>query len=350
MASDKPFLAQDPDKILIVRLSSIGDVVLSVPALCALRKRFPNAEIGWVVEGQGAQLLEGHEDLDKLFVTSKAAFKSPQEFFKLAKILRQWRPNVTIDLQGLAKSAWLAYFTRAETRLGFAKGDYDGREFSCWVNNQIVTPVHSHLILRGLEILRPLGVTSEEIEFRLPEHPDDTKFLQDNLNGCFGGRRYALINVGARWVSRLWPAERYAEVASYLSKNWGLLPVILWNGETELKIAKQVQNFCDAESILGPMCTLKQLRSLIRGATIFVGSDTGPMHLSVAVDTPTVGMIGPMPLGRTGPIGPKHRAIQKQKLPPERKSERRTDCGPILSIAAQDVIDACESILEQAQQ
>ncbi|XZE19044.1 glycosyltransferase family 9 protein [Pirellulaceae bacterium SH449] len=349
MASDRLFLDQDPGRILIVRLSSIGDVVLSVPALCALRKRFPNAQIGWVVEGQGAQLLDGHEDLDELFVTTKAAFKSPKEFFKLAKILRQWGPDVTIDLQGLAKSAWLAYFTRAETRLGFAKGDYDGREFSCWVNNQIVTPKHSHLILRGLEILRPLGVASEEIEFRLPEHPEDTRFFEDTLKKEFGGRNYALINVGARWVSRLWPADRYAEVADYLSKRWGLLPVILWNGETELQIAKQVQEFCEAESVLGPSCSLKQLRSLIRGAAIFVGSDTGPMHLSVAVSTPTVGMIGPMPLGRTGPIGPKHRAVQKQKLPPERKSERRTDCGPILSIMAQDVIEACESILEQSK-
>jgi heptosyltransferase I len=338
-----------PKRILIVRLSSIGDVVLSVPALCALRRKFPETRIGWVVEAQGAQLLDGHADLDDLFVTSKAAFRSPREFFKLAKELRQWGPDVTIDLQGLAKSSLLAYFTRAETRLGFAKGDYDGREFSCWVNNQIVTPKQSHLVLRGLEILSPLGINDQRVEFRLPEHVVDTEFLNQIRATEWNGKQYALINVGARWISRLWPAERYGAVASHLAKKWGLLPVILWSGDEERAIAEKVQKQCSADSVLGPVCTLKQLRSIIRGAKIFVGSDTGPMHLSVAVDTPTIGMIGPMPIERTGPLGSKHRAIQKYRLPADLKSERRTNCEPILSITVDDVTTACDSILSEAR-
>jgi heptosyltransferase I len=344
---DRSFNAAEdrPLRILIVRLSSIGDVVLSVPTLCALRRSFPDAKIGWVVESQGAQLLSGHMALNELFTTTKAAFRSASEFYQLSKVLRSWKPDVTIDLQGLAKSSLLAFSTRAKRRLGFAHGDYDGRECSCWINNCIVTPKHSHLVMRGLEILEPLGIRTDKVEFNLPEHEADTQFAKSMCHELCGDRPYAVINVGARWVSRLWPTERYAEVATHLARRWGLLPLILWNGSDERHMAEQVRSQCAEPSVLAPGSTLTQLRSIIRGAKIFVGSDTGPMHLSVAVDTPTIGMIGPMPIERTGPLGPKHRAIQREKLPRKDKSQRRTNCGPILSITVQDIVEACDSIL-----
>jgi heptosyltransferase I len=340
-------VSERPNRILIVRLSAIGDVVLSVPTLCALRRAFPDSRIGWVVESVGAQLLQGHEDLNDLFTTNKQAFRKPSEFFKLARVLRDWSPDVTIDLQGLAKSSLLAYFTGAKKRLGFAKGDYDGRELSCWVNNTIVSPKKSHLMLRGLELLKPLGIESETIEFKLPEHDSDRQFARETIHKLFGNSPYAVINVGGRYASRIWPMDRYAAVANHLANHWGLNPLVLWNGTEEKTMAEELQRLCKAKVELAPTSTLTQLRSLIRGASLYVGSDTGPTHLSVAVETPTVGLIGPMPRERTGPLGQFHRAVQRDRLPPELKSERRTNTGPILSITVDDVIQACDSILLQ---
>jgi ADP-heptose:LPS heptosyltransferase len=100
-----------PKRILIVRLSAIGDSLLSVPVLNALRRNWPDSEIGWVIEGASAQLIQGHVALDQLFVASKSMFKSPRKLWEFGRTLKSWKPDVTIDLQGLTKSmaAWCSF-------------------------------------------------------------------------------------------------------------------------------------------------------------------------------------------------------------------------------------------------
>ena len=102
-------------RILIVRLSAIGDCILSVPVLNSIRRNFPDARVGWVIEPASSQLIRGHSALDDLFTVSKRVFKSPQELWTLVAKLRKWKPDITIDLQGLTKSSLIAWLTGAKS-------------------------------------------------------------------------------------------------------------------------------------------------------------------------------------------------------------------------------------------
>ncbi len=337
-------------RILIVRLSAIGDSILSVPVLTSLRRNFPTAEIGWVTERASAQLIEGHAALDKLFVTSKSTFKNPRELWALANQLRQWKPDITLDLQGLTKSSLIAWLSGAKSRCGFHQGKFDGRELSTWFNNQLFQADAEHIVDRGLELLGLLGVNDKCVEFHLPETEQEIEFADQVLQAIQFTGPFAMVNVGAGWPSKIWPSDRYASVAKHLGQIWGVPSLVVWSGEQERVAAEHVVAQAGGFAQLAPSTTLTQLRSLIRRSCLFLGSDTGPMHLSVAVGTPTVGMIGPMPIKRVRPYGNHNIGIQKERLPESKLSDRKSDCVPMLSIQIEDVILACDTIMSRFDQ
>ena len=147
-----------PSRILIVRLSAIGDVIHGVPVLCALRSAFPQAFIGWVVEGRAGDLLEGHPALDELIRVPRGWLKSPREVWRLRRRLRACRFDTTIDLQCLTKSAIAAWLSGAPRRIG--KAGADGRELSRWFHNELVAAGGDHVIDHYLDMLRPLGISN----------------------------------------------------------------------------------------------------------------------------------------------------------------------------------------------
>ena len=143
-------------RILLVRLSAIGDVIHGLPVLCALRERFPEAHLSWVVERTAATLLKDHPALDELIVLPRGWLKSPGEVWRLRERLRGLRPDVTIDLQGLTKSAIAARLSGCRRRIGF--GDEKGRELSPWLNTELVDAPAAHVIDANLQLLAPLGI------------------------------------------------------------------------------------------------------------------------------------------------------------------------------------------------
>jgi heptosyltransferase I len=336
-----------PQRILIVRLSAIGDSILSVPVLNALRRNLPDAKIAWVTERSSSQLLQGHKALDDLIVVSKRAFHSASELWALRSQLREGKPDTTLDLQGLSKSSLIAWLSGAKSRFGFKQGPFDGRELSTWLNNRLIQPKSNHIVDRSLELLELIGITDRRVAFDLPEFEADTLFATQQLDELGLAGRFAIINVGAGWPSKIWPSDRYAEIAIHLRKRWGLPSLVVWSGDMESKTAQQVVMQSQGAAVLAPSTTLTQLRSLIRLAILFVGSDTGPMHLSVACGTPTVGMIGPMPIERVKPYGDDNIGIQNVRLSESRRSERKTNCAPMLSINVGAVASACDRIMEK---
>ena len=332
-------------RILIVRLSAIGDCILSVPVLNALRRKFPSARIGWVIERTASQLVQGHSALDDLFVVSKQTFQSPRKLWTLAAELRKWNPDTTIDLQGLTKSSLIAWLSGAKNRLGMHCDQFDGRELSCVLNNRLYQPDSKHIVERSLELLRLLGVNDTAISYDLPEHESDARFAQRTRETLQLESRFAIINVGAGWVSKIWPSSRYASIAKHIGEHWGMPSLVVWSGEQEKGAANAVVADSAGNALIAPPTTLTQLCSLIRSASLFVGSDTGPMHLSVAVGTPTVGLIGPMPIERVGPLGSQHIGIQNARL--LQSSNRKTDCSPMLSIESDQVVRACDQLLDR---
>lgn len=337
-------------RILIVRLSAVGDTILNLPVLCALRSRFPDAKIGWVVGTGAADILRGHPDLDDLFELSKADLKSLGSYLKFLSKIRAWKPNIVIDAQGLTKSSLIGWYSGAKKRIGFAISEFEGRELSGLLNNILIKPRSNHVVTRSLELLRPLGIESPPEVYRVPANQKvDEEVARELLRRNLGStcsQPFAILNIGAGWPSKMWPVERYAAVAKHLAQHWNLPSVVAWGGPQEKTVAEQVAALSDGAATIMPPTSLLELNAWIRQAYLFVGSDTGPMHLSVAIDTPTIALIGPMPVERVGPKSNRHRAIQRERLSELERNHRKTDLRPMLSIQPEDVIDACDSLLD----
>src|SRR5262245_22427407 len=237
-------------RILIVRLSAIGDVIHGLPVLCALRDALPNAFLGWVVEGRAGDLLECHPALDALVRVPRGWLKSPRAVWQLRQRLRAMRFDTVIDLQCLTKSAIAAWLSGARRRIG--KAGADGRELSRWFHTELVAAGGGHVIDHYLELLQPLGIgcnsvpeapsamgLDPKVRFDLPEMLPDARMADDFLCRCrLSTRRFAILNPGAGWPSKIWPADRYGELARRLAREHELPSVAVWGGADELPLAE----------------------------------------------------------------------------------------------------------------
>jgi heptosyltransferase-1 len=332
-------------RILIVRLSAIGDVLHGLPVLNALRDALPRAFLAWVVEGRAAELLQSHKALDELIVVPRRWLKSPREVIRLRRRLRALRFDLTLDLQGLSKSAIAARLSGARRRIGF--DGRDGRELSRWLNNERVLPERTNVIDRNLELLAPLGIVDPPVRFDLDDSPSAALAAAKILDAQHLADRFAVINPGAGWPSKLWPAERYAAVARHLGQARALRSLVVWAGPQERAWAEAIVAGSAGCATLAPATNLSELAAIARRAAVFIGSDTGPLHLAAAVGTPCVGLFGPMPAERNGPYGPQHVALQKMHL--TGTSRQRRSAGPksMEAITIEHVSAACDQILSR---
>jgi lipopolysaccharide heptosyltransferase I len=330
---------------LIVRLSAIGDVIHGMPLACALRRRFPAALLAWVVEERAAALLRGHEALDELITLPQGWLKSPGTVWRLVRRLRAMKFETAIDVQGLTKAAIVAWLSGAGRRIGL--GNPWGRELSQWLNTELVDTTAEHAVDRTLQLLLPLGIDPPEVRFQVPELPPDRVAAEEMIRqaGLEGG--FAIINPGAGWPSKLWPTERYAAVAGHLGRTWGLPTVVVWAGEKERILAEEVVARSDGHAQVAPPTTLTELAALARRSRLFIGSDTGPLHLAAAVGTPCVGLYGPWPAKRHGPYGPRNIALQKMFFEGPTRARRNAPPKFMEAIHVELVCGACDQILKR---
>jgi lipopolysaccharide heptosyltransferase I len=330
-------------RILIVRLSAIGDCIHGLPVLCALRDALPQAQLSWVVEGRTADLLRRHPALDQVVQVPRKWLKSPRAAWQARQQLRALKPDVAIDLQGLTKSAIAAWLSGAPTRIGFA--GRDGRELSGWLNNTLVEPRMTHVIDRNLELLQPLSIVPDKVRFGLPVFEQEEAAIARYIHERGLGAGFALLNPGAGWPSKRWPAERFAQVAYYLGKRHHLHSVVAWAGQEEQVWAHNVIIAAGGFAHIAPPTTLAELASLCRRARFFIGSDTGPLHLAAAVGTPCIGLYGPVSAKRNGPYGDGHISIQKELLTGSSRSRRNADNASMQAISVADFSSACDTLL-----
>lgn len=333
-----------PRRLLIVRLTALGDVIHGLPVLCALREAFPSTFLAWMVEGRASDILQGHPALDQLVRVPRRWLKSPREVWKVRNQLRQLRFDTTLDLQCLTKSSVAAWLSGAPCRIG--KAGSDGRELSKWFNNRLVPAAGDHVIDHYLEMLLPLGIESPAVRFDLPE-PNDAATLADGFLGehkiSSGG--YALLNPGAGWPSKLWPAERYAQVAQHVFHKHRLPSVVVWAGDQERQLAQTIVFHSQDTALLAPPTSITELTALARRARLFVGSDTGPMHLAVAVGTPTISLHGPSRAEWCGAYGPNNIRLQVQDDTGRARHKQSTDDSAMRAISTELVQQACEQLL-----
>jgi ADP-heptose:LPS heptosyltransferase len=331
-------------RILIVRLSALGDVIHGLPVACALRDALPDAVVGWIVEGRAGDLLEGHEAIDELIRVPKGWLKSPGAVWNTWKRLRQLQFNVTLDLQALTKSAIAAWLTGAPQRIG--KAGPDGRELSKWLNNELVPLGGEHVIDHYLGLLRPLGIKAPQVRFGLPQWPHDdaavARFLTSNR---LSHGKFVLLSPGAGWPSKIWPADRYGAIARHIAEQHGLASVVAWAGADERRLAEQVVHHSQGHARLAPPTNVRELAALARRARLFLGSDTGPMHLAVAVGIPAISLHGPSRADWCGAYGPENMRLQVRLDDCRIRHRYNTDDSAMRAISCDIVCRACDQML-----
>jgi lipopolysaccharide heptosyltransferase I len=332
-------------RFLIVRLSAIGDVIHGVPVLCALRDAFPDAFIAWLAEGSMGDLLEGHPALNELVRVPRRWWRSPREVWKMRGRLRALKFDTAIDLQCLTKSAIAAWLSGAPRRIG--KSGEEGRELSRWFHNELVEAGGTHVVEHYLSMLQAVGIRSPNVRFDLPERPADAAMADEFLRAHgLAGQRFAILNPGAGWPSKVWPAERYGAVARHLRKVHGMPSVAVWGIPAELSLAETIVANSEGHAQLAPPTTMKELGALCRRAALFVGSDTGPLHLAVAVGTPAVSMHGPSRADWCGAYGRNNVRMQIRYVAGSSLERRGADDAAMRSITPEMVAHACDQILK----
>jgi len=328
-----------PRSVLLVKLSAIGDVIHGVPVAVALRRAFPGTRIGWVVEGRTGDLLEGHPAVDRVFRPARGWAKRPAEWVRLRRDLRDFDADVTIDMQGLLKSALVTALAASPIRIGPAGAD--AREGSWLATTHRVASDAAHVIERNLALLGPLGVEPGLPRFDMPSWPDARRAMERFVHPL--GAAPVLVNPGAGWPSKLWPEDRLAATAKRLAARHGRPVVVVWGGPREEAMARRVAEASDA--IPAPPTTLLELAELCRLSALLVSSDTGPLHLAAAVGTPCVGLFGPVPAARNGPWGAGHAAVEPPAAARPAWRDRKTDRLAMDAIGVDEVVAAAEAVL-----
>ncbi len=360
---DTPITDNEAPRILIVRLSAIGDCLHTIPVLVALRNRFPKATIGWAIERGSHRLLQGHPMVNQFHEYPRHAFKRKEGTFlnriqKLSafrKELRNAQYDVSIDLQGLTKSGLVSWWSGAKTRIGF-KGD-DSREISGVFANcrQAIPDQARHVVDRNLCLLKPLfEKNTPNVEWRMPDYSSERARIRPFLDKvCENGRpAFMLINPGATWVTKRWSPERFGLAARKLVTSLGVQVVATWAGEEERTAAERIVTLANEgqarpAAFLAPDTNLRELAALTSKACLFLGNDTGPLHLAVALGVPCVAVFGASDPIRNGPYGAQNKVvtIDLECRPCWKTTCHREDLACLTLLDEDSVVAACKDIL-----
>jgi heptosyltransferase-1 len=357
------------ERLLIVRLGAMGDVIHTLPAVHALRKAFPQAHIGWLIEERWAELLcapgsprRGARSrlrplVDEVHaVNLKAWRKSPLSILTLQRVATVWNDvrdahyDVAVDLQGAMRSALLARWSGARVVYGAAE-PWESPA-SLWYTRKMVAHGR-HVIEQNLSVAQALVEHHRE---SLPpdvsrDLPHDAK-VEARIEGRLaelGMGDFAILNPGAGWGAKRWPAERYGEVARKLADR-GVRSILNYGpGEEELASAAEAASGGTARAM---SCTvirssITELIALTRRARLFVGGDTGPLHLAAALRVPVVGIYGPTDPARNGPYGTRSVVLRSSESVTLHTRRAEADEG-MLAIGSEEVVAAANKLLDGA--
>ena len=306
-------------RILIVKLSAIGDVVQALPALEAIKRTFPQSEIDWAVEEAASDILEGHPLIHALLVSRRKEWlrmlRRPSTFLRgLRGIigfigeLRSRQYDIAVDLQGLLKSGVVIGLARAERKIGFA----GTRELShLFLNERLPAyDIEKHALERYLDVARYLGAVDPPPVCTLPIGKEIAN-MRERIQGLnTNGRKVVVINPVARWKTKLWQDEHFAQLADRLSLERNAV-VLLTGSTADRPITGRIRSMMrqEAHDWAGET-TLRELAALASLADLFITTDTGPMHLAAAAGCRVVALFGPTAPWRTGPYGTGHIVVR----------------------------------------
>lgn len=342
------------DRLLIVRLSAMGDVIHTLPAVAALRQAFPHATLGWIIEERWAELLctlryprSGKRSpqrplVDRVHTVNTAAWRrsllSPNVWQQMAVALSELRGvgyQAAIDFQGAVRTALLARWSGATTIFGDAQPRENAA--SMWYTRQIQCQ-GVHVIEQAISLSRSLAPAQMPALVEFPIDPD----AEEKISNFVGDApNFAILNPGAGWGAKQWPAERYGAVAKELAKE-GIRSLVNF-GPGEEGLARTVEESSD-ETAVRISCSIAELISLTRRARLFIGGDTGPMHLAAALRIPVVAIFGPTNPARNGPFGTRSIVLRSATSTTSHARRGEPEQG-LLQITPGEVVDAARELL-----
>jgi lipopolysaccharide heptosyltransferase I len=315
-------------RILIVKLGSIGDIVHTLPAVAAIRKAMPNSEISWVVERRSAEILRDNPLLDRLIEVDTKALRrglmSGETLRAPRQQLRQLRASafdLALDFQGLLKSASIARLSGARRIFGFSRGSLREPASRVLLSKSVPTSKNLHVIRKNF------ALASGALGIAIPEAADDLEFpigtdsghKAEALNAAAAGMRFAVLNPGGGWPTKLWSAERFGRLADELWSHYGLHSLVT-HGPGETALAETALQSSQSGKARAVNVSLKGFYELAKRAEVYVGGDTGPTHLAIAAGAPIVGLFGPTEWWRNGSLRPADICVERVDI------DCRTDC------------------------
>lgn len=284
-------------KLLLVRLGALGDIVHGLPVAAALRARYPDAQIDWLVDSRHTAILDLVPVISRRIAVDS---RNTADSLRTIGMLRRERYDVAIDLQGLVKSAAFARLSGARRVIGFDRPHLREKLASVFYSELSHPGDAAHIVDQNLSVLALFGI--DERPRRFPVTVPDSPALEPVADRVAreGRSGFALVNPGAGWPNKRWPAERFGDVVSWMAGARGLLPVVLW-GPGEQDVAGRIVNSSTGAAMLAPKTGIGDLLALSRNARLMLSGDTGPLHVAAAVGTPIVALFGPTGPARNGP-------------------------------------------------
>jgi heptosyltransferase-1 len=352
--------------LLIVRLSAMGDVIHTLPAAAALRQALPHATLGWLIEERWAELLctsryprSGPRSpqrplIDRVHSVNTSEWRrAPFSFntwMQMAVGLSQLRGihyDAVIDFQGAVRSALLARWSGAPVAFGSAQPREHAA--SMLYTRRVLTTDRAHVVEQALEMARSIAPTlTTECDLDLPVDPEaEIKIASLTLTGDLkigDFAKFAMLNPGAGWGAKRWPPERYGELARALAQD-GLTPLVNY-GPGEDLLAGAVEQASDGVA-KRVTCSISELIALTRRATVFIGGDTGPLHLAAALKIPVVAIFGPTNPARNGPFGTRSVVLRSANSVTDHSRHLEPEQG-LLEITVDEVVAATRSLLQSS--
>lgn len=342
-------------RILIVRLSALGDIIHALPVLFALKRSQPSITVDWLVEDAYAAVLALVPELDRRIIVrarSPGGVDAAIRFggggigyARAVSFLRAQHYDAALDLQGLIKSAVWARASGAGRVIGFAR-DHLREPLAARLYTETVTPPGAgHVIDKNLSVLRALEVPEAPVEMKLQAAASAAVVAAIAAAG--GPNRFIVLNPGAAWPNKRWPADRFGAVAAALFRRAKVRSLVTW-GPSERALAESVVSASGGAAVLAPATSVSDLAALMREAALAVSGDTGPLHIAAAMGTPLVGIYGPTWPERNGPWDPKDHVLSRADTcvcHHKRRCLRGAPC--VNEIAIEQVVAAAERRLRR---
>jgi heptosyltransferase-1 len=343
-------------KILVLRLGSMGDIIHSLPAVAALRESMPSAVIGWAVEERWSALLStkvartGPRGTEKPLVDHvhlvntrgwrNRAFSAAtwKEIRQSIGGMRSVGYDASIDIQGAMKSAVIGALVRPREKFGFVQ---PWEDVATMFYDQKVQATGTHIVEQNLSLATAVGAQRPALNpFPIPSDPVAEQWAERELEQR-GLQTLAILNPGAGWGSKRWPANRFGEVARGLAAA-GIASLLNF-GPGEESLAQEVEDASQGAA-KRLSTSLAELIALTRRATLFIAGDTGPLHLAAALNAPCVALFGPTDPARNGPYGGRATVLRSPQSPTTHKRSPHLDNG-LATITVEQVLAAASQLL-----